>query len=184
MQQVLQHPVLRSPAHPTSLQDRVLVGADESGAGRAALRWAAGEAFRRGALLTVARALSEPPPAATDQLRWETGRRLHRAVTAVAGPQPAETLVLDGDPAAALVDLSAEMGLLVLGMPSRAKNRRVAGSVTRYCLLHAHCPVVLVPEETVPEFGGPPAVEPRDGHVGFPRTPLAATPLGELVGTR
>ena len=179
MRQVLERPVLRNQT-PGSAQERVLVGADESGAGNAALRWAAGEAFRRGALLTVARAIDASPHAAADRLRWETGRRLHHVVTAVAGPQPVETLVLDGDPATALVELSEETGLLVLGKSSRAKDRRITGSVTRYCLLHAHCPVVLVPEEAVPDFSGPPAVvEPRDRHVGVPRTPLA-----ELVGTR
>ena len=179
MQQVLERAVLRRPAHPSMVQQRVLVGADESGAGRAALRWAAGEAFRQGALLTVVRAISVPPHAGADRLRWETERRLHQAVSAVAGPQPAETLVVDGDPATALVALSEETELLVLGKSSRAKHRRVVGSITRQCLLRAHCPVVLVPEEAAPEFNGPPAVEPQDRHVGIPRSPLA-----ELVGTR
>jgi len=103
-------------------------------------------------------ARSRPPeavPAANDQLRWETGRRLRDAVCAVTGPQAAETLVLEGDPAGELVDLSEETGLLVLGKSSRARHRPVAGSITRYCLLHAHCPVVLVPEEASPGFSAP-----------------------------
>ena len=128
MQQVLEHPVLRSPAHPASVHDRVLVGADEAGAGHAALRWAAGEAFRRGALLTVARAISAPPQATADQLRWETGRRLHRVVTAVAGPQPAETLVLDGDPAPRWWICPRRWGCSCWGSPA---GRKTAASSDR-----------------------------------------------------
>jgi len=157
MQQVLQRWRLRGSADPRSAPHRVLVGVDESRAGSAALCWAAGEASRRGALLTAARAIPAPEvvPAVNDQLWWETGRRLRDAVCAVTGPQAAETLVLEGDPAGELVDLSEETGLLVLGKSSRARHRPVAGSITRYCLLHAHCPVVLVPEEASPGFSAP-----------------------------
>jgi nucleotide-binding universal stress UspA family protein len=180
MQQVLERWRLHGSADPRSAPHRVLVGVDESTAGRAALCWAAGEASRRGALLTAARAIPAPEavPAANDQLRWETGRRLRDAVCAVTGPQAAETLVLEGDPAGELVDLSEETGLLVLGKSSRARHRPVAGSITRYCLLHAHCPVVLVPEEASPGFSAPAPVGLRDRYVGSPRTPQA-----ELVTT-
>ena len=172
MQQVLERWRLRGSADPGSAPHRVLVGVDESRAGRAALRWAAGEASRRGALLTAARAIPAPEavPATIEQLRRETGRRLRDAVCAVTDPQAAETLVLEGDPAGGLVDLSEETGLLVLGKSSGARHRRVAGSTTRYCLLHAHCPVVLVPEEASP--GRAPApVGLHDRYVGSPRTP-------------
>ena len=156
MQQVLERPVLRSPAHPASVQERVLVGADESGAGHAALRWAAGEAFRRGALLTVARAIAAPPHAAADRLRWETGRRLHHVVSgrgrAAAGRNPGTGR---GSRYARWWICPRRPGCWYWGSPAGRKTAGVTGSVTRYCLLHAHCPVVLVPEEAVPEFSGP-----------------------------
>ena len=181
MQQVLERSRPGGAAPPRAVSHRVLVGVDESTAGTAALRWAAGEAFRRGAVLTAARAIPGPPALrpSFDQLRWETGRRLRDAVAAVTGPQPTETLVLEGDPGGALVDLSAATELLVLGRSSRT-GRRLSGSITRYCLLHAHCPVVLVPAESYPDFPTAPVeVEPQDRHVGVPRTPAA-----ELVGSR
>jgi hypothetical protein len=125
----------------------------------------------------------EAVPATIEQLRRETGRRLRDAVCAVTDPQATETLVLEGDPAGGLVDLSEETELLVLGKSSLARHRRVSGSTTRYCLLHAHCPVVLVPEEASPGFTAPAPVDLREGYVGSPRTPQAELVTTGLVTT-
>lgn len=62
--------------------------------------------------------------------------------------------VLSEAPGRALVEQSRHGALLVIGTPEHVGLRRVlAGSVSHYCLSHAHCPVVAVPapaESTLP----------------------------------
>ena len=51
---------------------------------------------------------------------------------------------MEGDPKARLVELSAGAQLLVLG---RSLSGRSGSPLQRYCLLRAHCPVIVVAEE-------------------------------------
>jgi nucleotide-binding universal stress UspA family protein len=63
------------------------------------------------------------------------------------GPRPGlVTAVVDGEPAAALIEASAGALLLVLGTRSvPTAPAAPLGRLTDVCLRYANCPVVLVP---------------------------------------
>ncbi|WP_170201664.1 universal stress protein [Actinocorallia herbida] len=131
----------------------VLVGTDGSAVAANAVRWAAGEAARRGSRLRVLRAWDpwapwptrEPP--ARDAAGRERDLVLRAAAAMVAGRGlPVETELLDG-PAIPALRAAADLGdVLVLG-------HRGAGRVSEFLLLgttslgvagHTARPVVLV----------------------------------------
>ena len=131
----------------------IIVGVHGSAASLAALRWAAREAALRQVTLHAVRAWEDPGRhlAPYALLRLAGGREsraaadasLQQAVRAAAGesPQVAMTAeVADGPPARVLIDRAAHAGLLVVGTAARD----VLGPVTRACLHHAPCPVVLI----------------------------------------
>lgn len=52
---------------------------------------------------------------------------------------------LEGSPAAVLVELSKDAGLLVVGSRGRGGFKGLLmGSVSQECTAHAHCPIVIV----------------------------------------
>lgn len=130
----------------------VVVGFDGSEASRRAVEWAAGECELRQAVLVVLHADHWSPaalalPVAHDEVAMEEtvleegirlARRRHPAVT-VKGrrvPPPA------GE---SLVAATHEASLLVVGSRGlRHMHQVVLGSVSHYCVAHAHCPVVIV----------------------------------------
>jgi nucleotide-binding universal stress UspA family protein len=62
------------------------------------------------------------------------------------GVQVQRTVVEDRHPAEALVELSADADLLVVGSRGRGGfSEMLLGSVSHACVLHAVCPVVVVP---------------------------------------
>lgn len=138
-------------------QPAVVVGVDGTRASLTALRWAADEARRRGALLHVVRAwdsqFSAPyaPPAdewTRAQQYAEPGASLSAQLGAIFGPQlPAgvSSELTQGIAERILVDRSAGADLLVLGSAAAPPLAgRAIGSVVRACLRRAYCPVVVV----------------------------------------
>ena len=130
-----------------------------------ALRYAADLARKHDAALVPLLAWAPPGGDLADrknpdqQLRqlWkdDAWRRLHEAIgTALGGfPNGVRTwsLVLRGPAGPVLVSAARAAGdLLVIGAGrSGTALRPASGRVSRYCLRHAHCPVVAVPRPTL-----------------------------------
>lgn len=135
----------------------IVVGVDGAGTNAAALSWALQEATLRDARLWLLTAYSVPLPGYTASAGsyHEILDRLHEAAeivasealeTAVDAGVNASAVVIDSEPAAALVQASEKAGLLVVG--SRALGRfgsRILGSVSGALPGHTHCPTVIVP---------------------------------------
>ncbi|KNB52350.1 universal stress protein [Streptomyces caatingaensis] len=141
---------------------RVVVGVDGSASSLAAFRQAVSEARRHGAELRPVFIYSSPQGDYVDML-WppdeETARELahqaredlHDACVCALGGEPdgvrCSPAVVRGQAGPALVASAAEDGdLLVVGGGSHgAVHRFLTGSVSRYCVRHAHAPVLVVP---------------------------------------
>lgn len=109
----------------------VVVGVHHADACGAAVRWASAAAELRGLPLALVHAWNEPL-----DLTVELG-----PVTLPDLAGPAASCAVHGPPAAAL--LAHRPDLLVLGGHHGARH---LGHVTRTCLHHATCPVVVVPD--------------------------------------
>lgn len=140
----------------------IVVGVSDSVASKAALRWAADEARRRGARLMVIRAW-EPTPIASyaphpqredapherHAVTCELGHTLYAAFGAKL-PSYLSTEVIEGVPERVLADESAGADMLVLGSTSvPVIVGRSIGPVIRSCLSRAHCPVVVIGPEHI-----------------------------------
>jgi nucleotide-binding universal stress UspA family protein len=161
----------------------VLVGVDGSAPSRAALGWAADEARLRTAVLKVVYVYEhtpawqlygyglEAPMAVTTDVA--SGSAADDATEAASHAQRlVDQMVADLDlreldvqrvayqdrrPARALVELSRDADVLVLGSRGRGGFAGlVLGSVSQQCINHAYCPVVVLPHHDDP-------AEPRDG---------------------
>ncbi|TAL24336.1 MAG: universal stress protein [Frankiales bacterium] len=140
--------------------DRVVVGVDGSGASLRALRWAVHHAERVGrpvvAVLSWQLTTLPAPPTARDSWvppleEWEElGRSLlDETVSKVAESGAVEQLLLHRPAAAGLLETVGPDDLLVLGERGRGGFARLLlGSVSRQCVEHAPCPVVVVPPRT------------------------------------
>ncbi len=157
---------------------RVIVGVDDSGPGLAALAVATRLAMRHGSPLIAVRAwalglprhggrrmrhLSHPHVVLSfsgAEQRAAAAVLVRRAFRSVLGRMPADVPVeikTPGcDPALALVSLASRPGdVIVVGRDSRHPLRRlIHGSVSQYCVRHARCPVLLVPESGRPRGKG------------------------------
>lgn len=150
----------------------VLVGFDDSRSARAAHRWAARYAKDTGAVLRAVHVLTWPIGVATTATKSATRlhlarsdveppywRGLHRVFEEVAMPAGSHLQFAQGNVADVLVRLSGNADLLVLGTRQPVRNHPfVTGSVSRYCITYATCPVVTVPADpaapTTDEDGG------------------------------
>jgi len=158
----------------------IVVGVDGSRFGREALRWALAEAQRRDCGVRALMVAHTAPAAAAGRpttmgmattLSAQAGPeylgRLADTVRAVLGDHVDARLaaeVVRGGPPETLCAASEGAQLLVVGSHGHgAVFEAVLGSVARYCVRHASCPVVVIPaglaepaeqrdEETV---GGP-----------------------------
>jgi nucleotide-binding universal stress UspA family protein len=143
--------------HPDTNHAHVVVGVDDSPQSAAALRWAAAHAAATHAELTLVHVWALEPSdmyGPTGDIRDaalpDIRKRLVDMVTAAIGPSTgpaAWTLdIVQGPPGPTLVRRAREAALLVVGTGEHAGVRRlVNGSVSHYCLSHAHGPVVAVP---------------------------------------
>jgi nucleotide-binding universal stress UspA family protein len=138
----------------------VIVGIQETIAGLRALRLAVAEARQRGAVLHAVRVRRPVPPDGgsgvalppSESVR-EAQDEVFQAFAAAMGGVPVDVevfiVVRDGDPGAALTaHADRDDDLLVVGVGRRGFVRWLfSGSVARYCLSHAACPVLAVPPD-------------------------------------
>jgi nucleotide-binding universal stress UspA family protein len=138
----------------------IVVGVDGSGPSVDALRWAATEARLRGDALEVITAWEWPlsfgwaPPWPADfNPEKEAGAALAEVISKELGEGSGLEVrqkVVEGHPAAALVEASKEADLLVVGSRGHgAFTGMLLGSVSEHCAAHAGCPVVVVRHRAV-----------------------------------
>lgn len=150
---------------------RVIVGTSGSPGSLRALRYA--EALARVCDATLIPVLTWTAPGGeiadmcspVDYLRdvWveNASQRLQTALGRAWGETPCDVtvrpVVLRGEAGPALVEMACLPGdLLIVGTGRRGKVARVfSGSVCRYCVAHAQCPVLAIP---------PPALAREAGH--------------------
>lgn len=119
---------------------RIGVAWDGSEEAESALALAAGLTERSGAELTILRAT-------TDDDVGEAQRALGDAVARVTDRIPCHPHLLTEPPAGALVDVSGDLDLLVMGARARTRPGSLwLGGVSTPVLRHARCPVLIVPE--------------------------------------
>ena len=140
---------------------RILVAWDGSAVAEHALRVGRDVAERYGAQLTVAAVVEVPAHAEAredreravhEQARRYTQalERMHRVTGRAAHPHPLE-LIQGDDPALALRTYAHDHGfdLIVIGRGHRGViQRSLAGDVTDAVAREAHCPVLVVGQET------------------------------------
>jgi hypothetical protein len=74
-------------------------------------------------------------------------RGMHRVFSDIGSPQNSALRFAQGDVGEVLARLSAYAALLVIGTHEPVRRRPYyAGSINHYCISHASCPVVTVPE--------------------------------------
>jgi nucleotide-binding universal stress UspA family protein len=136
---------------------RIVVGADGSEGGQAALRWALGEAELRGATVDAVLSLRVMPMMASPAVALvpdreeevELGRQLlGQTVADAASMHPTvrvNQVVMEGGAARALLEVAHGADLLVVGSRGRGGfTGLLLGSVSQQCVHHATCPVVVV----------------------------------------
>jgi nucleotide-binding universal stress UspA family protein len=141
------------------MQREIIVGYDGSPPSRAALLWALDEAARTGAsvelvyvdgspvLVPAARLIQSPPPQPDSYLTEVVNGTLERAVSTAKKTQPLVDVTartVRAHPATALIDLSRQARLIVLGGTGHSAVAGLLGSVSTAVSAHAHCPVVIV----------------------------------------
>lgn len=145
----------------------IVVGVDGSAGSLDALRWAIEQAARTGQPVRALRAWSFP--ASVEWTLWSSNygpvplpgiaerrevqanaeKTLAEVVGAVAGPDCPATIeqqAIEGHPAEVLVAAATAADLLVVGRRGHGGFAGLRlGSVSRHCVDHAPCPVVVIP---------------------------------------
>lgn len=139
---------------------RIVVGVDGSHGSHAALRWALKQAATTGsdidAVLVYDSGLAWIDVGSDYQDSWahhaaeQAQAELSRVLEAVA-PEPRSVpiraVVVEGQPADALVELARDADELVVGTRGRGGFAGLLlGSVSQRCVERAPCPVVVVPD--------------------------------------
>lgn len=139
---------MRIPAVPVT---QVVVGVDGSAGSAAALRWAVGEAGRRGTRLRIVSAWQKHVgpawPYAGDPARIAAARveeALARAQSFRSRPSCIAGSAAQGSPGEVLLRAAGETGLLVLGADADDVAQTL-GSTGRHCLRRGRGPLVFVP---------------------------------------
>jgi nucleotide-binding universal stress UspA family protein len=142
----------------------IVVGVDGSSAASAAIGWAARDAGLRGVPLMLAHALSPtvatglgmPMPPGVARWQKERGRAVLRQALRIAedsGGRPTriDSELLFSGPVSALVDLSKDAEMIVVGCRGSGSLRsRLLGSVSSGVVHHAHCPVAIIHDAAAP----------------------------------
>ncbi|MFE2754506.1 universal stress protein [Actinosynnema sp. NPDC059335] len=127
---------------------RIIVGVDNSAAGKAALEWAIRHTQDGGVVVAASVCGLRTPGGSADVFHSARRRAVDDALEGIgsSGSVRVERSVLDGEPGPALVELAGEADGLVLGRHGYTRGGvTILGSVIRHCLEHATCPVVVVP---------------------------------------
>lgn len=161
------------PTMAGQTSEQIVVGVDGSTASHAALRWAARQAAKAGGTVVAVHAIRSsethewaaqptnygtiPTPVKFDDA--EIAATINESVAEqlrAAGLDPATTPVdvraIEGRPVEVLLDAAQDADLLVVGRTGHGGFAGLLlGSVSRHCVEHAACTVVVVPvddEET------------------------------------
>jgi nucleotide-binding universal stress UspA family protein len=147
---------------------RIVVGVDSSHGSRAALRWALTQAQLTGASVEAVAAWQSPAmigysygwvpiPSEGATIAAAAEKVLAETVAEFAGaPDQTRTTVAEGPPAQVLLKAAAGAELLVVGSRGHgAFTGMLLGSVSRHCVQHAPCAVVVVPDEDGPATDQP-----------------------------
>ena len=175
----------------------MVVGIDGSPGGSAAAAYVLADAARRGGRVRAVWAFPQPEywaeayglavQPSTAEIAERTVGRLQAIVdeiTAACAPAlrevPVETVATAGSAAAVLVEEAADADLLVVGHRGRgALGSTLLGSVGLRCVLHAPCPVTVVPGALPTAERGEPAesaAERDDARQGVPAAPEPVGP--------
>lgn len=140
----------------------IVVGIDGSAHAQRALDWAVREAALRDVPLSVIAVwrtavsywgnpvIYPQDRALAEQARKNAEEAVDKSLATAGDARPASVTVraVSGIPAAELVAASAEADMLVVGSRGTGGfSRLLLGSVSTQVVHHAHCPVVVVPDE-------------------------------------
>jgi nucleotide-binding universal stress UspA family protein len=141
-------------SEPERHRSRIVTGVDGSAESVQALRWAARQAELTGAELLVTTAWEypafygwAPDPGGPDlaQLAAQAQDEALHKVFGADRPAWVQGRVIEGHPARVLVDAAADADLLVVGCRGYGGLAdALLGSVSTYCVHHAHGPVTVV----------------------------------------
>ena len=132
---------------------KVVVGVDGSECGQEALTWARQYVEAVGGQLRAVTAWHYPPlptgPSMVPPSDYDPEGTAHTIMaSATAGVDDAAAIerdVIEGNPAAVLIEESRDADLLVVGTRGHGGfTGMLLGSVSAHCVHHAHCPVVVV----------------------------------------
>jgi nucleotide-binding universal stress UspA family protein len=157
------------------LVKELVVGVDGSEQSRLALQWAAALGRATGARLAVVEAWSGGDPATADETGERIKRELVGATAALLGEQGTNLDIdfeaLRGSAAGAILERVTPESGLVLGSRGRGGFAGLLlGSVSRECIEHASCPVMVIRHErALPNRAAPILV----GHDGSPTSARA-----------
>ncbi len=140
---------------------KIVVGVDGSPGSRTALVWAVEQAKESHAEVIVVFAFSfelawidvgsDYQGAWIQNATERAQQELHRIIAETLPDPPPVTvhgLVVEGEPAAVLVEIARNADVLVVGTRGRGGFAGLLlGSVSQRCAEHAPCPVVVVPTE-------------------------------------
>ena len=139
----------------------IVVGLDLSVTAQAALAWAAEQARLTGQQVRAIHAMASPatyiatggdaPLAVPFESVDDSYREAVKAAFAAVRPEKGwELQFMPNDAGPVLVAESRSASMLVIGTREHTGfGRFLVGSVSHYCLSHAHCPVLAVPVERV-----------------------------------
>jgi nucleotide-binding universal stress UspA family protein len=137
---------------------RIVVGVDGSAPSVAALRWAVRQAGLTSGTIDAVTAWQYPvaagglgwaPTSGLDNTDYAelSAKTLSAAIAEVSPPGSVQVreLVVEGNPAQAILDAAREADLLVVGNRGHGEfTDALVGSVSNRCVHHATCPVVVV----------------------------------------
>lgn len=139
----------------TAQEKRIVVGVDGSESSKAALRWAIRQARLTGCSVDAVTAWRYPStyglaPIGDKGIDFETdaSNALTAALNEVSGLEPdvpVHPQVTEGRAGEVLLRAAKGADLLVVGNRGHGEfASALLGSVSLYCVLHAHCPVLIV----------------------------------------